>query len=44
MNPQDNEQALRKANIRTALILGAIAFSSLVIAAYGVSQTLATGA
>ena len=43
MSQPENEQALRKANIRTAIILGAIAISSLVIAAYGVSKTLAVG-
>ncbi|WP_255374912.1 MULTISPECIES: hypothetical protein [unclassified Oleiphilus] len=41
---QQSEQALKKSNIRTALILGGIAISSLCIAAYGVSQTLAVGA
>ncbi len=32
---------LKKANIKTALTLGAIALGSLIIASYGISQTLA---
>ncbi len=44
MNQQECDQALKKSNIRTALVLGTIAISSLFMAAYGVSQTLATGA
>lgn len=44
MNKPTQEASLAKSNARTALILGAIAISSLCIAAYGVSKTLAMGA
>jgi hypothetical protein len=43
MTKSTQDTPLQKSNARTALILGAIAISSLCIAAYGVSKTLAMG-
>jgi hypothetical protein len=44
MNKEEQSPELKKANARTALVLAAIAVSSLCVAAYGVSKTLGMGA
>jgi len=43
MNQEEQSAELKKANMRTALFLGALAISSLCLAAYGVSKTLGMG-